>query len=107
MSGPACTLVAQHGIPTVVLQALDDTQLPHVARLAMWHLRLRLDLLEYREVKGESLAAEMRVKERTALDALALLTARGYLDMRPMLRRSRGYRLLWSRRGDVQVRVAA
>jgi DNA-binding MarR family transcriptional regulator len=84
--------------PIVVQQALDDTTLPHTARLMMWHLAKRLDLSEYREVKLSSLAHEMRCKETTTGQALATLVERGYLDQRPIERRSRAYRLPWSRR---------
>lgn len=98
MSWPACGLIAQHGVPTVVAQALDDVQLPPVARLMMWHLAKRLDLFEYREVKNASIAAEMRIKDTTAGQMLALLVERGYLDQRASERRTRAFRLLWSRR---------
>ena len=53
---------------------------------------------EFREVKLSSLAHEMRLKETTTGQNLALLVERGYLDVRPIERRSRAYRLLWTRR---------
>lgn len=93
----ACTLIAQHGVPIVVLQALDDHKLPDIDRLVMWHLRLRLDFVEYREVKVASLAHEMRRKERTVNHALDRLTAVGYLDQHTRSR-PRAFRFPWSRR---------
>lgn len=98
MSGASCTLVTAGSVPRVVEQALDDVQLPPVARLMMWHLAKRLDLFEYREVKNASIAAEMRIKDTTAGQMLALLVERGYLDQRASERRTRAFRLLWSRR---------
>jgi len=78
-----CTLLAQHGIPTAVRQALDDVHLPPSARLMMWHLTGWLDLVEWRELKSVTLAHEMRIKECTAGRSLSLLVERGYLDERP------------------------
>lgn len=101
MSGPTCGLIAQHGLPTVVVQALDDTQLPPVARLTMWHLRERLDVIHYVEVKVASLALSMRVKERTLNDALIRLAHEGYLDVHQR-QRPRAYRFPWSRLRDVR-----
>jgi hypothetical protein len=98
VTAPHCTLITAGGVPRVVEQALDDVQLPPVARLMMWHLAKRLDLFEYREVKNASIAAEMRVKETTAGQMLALLVSRGYLDQKNSDRRTRAFRLLWSRR---------
>lgn len=83
--------------PIVVQQALDDVTLPHAARLAMWHLRLWLDVAEYREVKIVALASAMRIKERNANDAVLTLVARGYLDQHPR-QRPRALRLPYSRR---------
>lgn len=94
----ACTLLAQHGLPTVIVQALDDLTLPPAARLMMWHLRLRLDLVEYTEVYAASLAKEMRIKEETAARTLSLLVDRGYLRRRPRVKGgAKGYALPWSR----------
>jgi hypothetical protein len=101
-----CTLIAQHGVPRVVLQALDDTHLTHVARLTMWHLQSRLDVVDFLEVKGVSLACEMRVKERTAYSALRELVARGYL-LEHGSRKPRAYRFPWSRRLPEAVTRAA
>lgn len=84
-------------IPTVVAQALEDRELPPVARLAMWYLSRRLDFLEFRDVKTESLATEMGIKATTAGQALHLLVARGYLDESGR-RKPRAFRLMWSRR---------
>lgn len=36
--------VARMTVPTVVMQALDDTRLPPMARLCMWHLTRYLDV---------------------------------------------------------------
>jgi hypothetical protein len=91
VTAPHCTLITAGGVPRVVEQALDDVQLPPVARLMMWHLAKRLDLFEYREVKNASIAA-------TAGQMLALLVSRGYLDQKNSDRRTRAFRLLWSRR---------
>lgn len=98
MSAPSCTLITAGSVPRVVEQALDDVTLPAMGRLMMWHLAKRLDLFEYREVKNASIAAEMRIKETTAGQMLALLVERGYLDQRASDRRTRAFRLLWSRR---------
>lgn len=93
-----CPLLAVHGLPVVVAQALDDVHLPPAARLAMWHLRLRLDLVVYREVKAASLAHEMRVKEQTAGRVLTLLAARGYLRSQPRsIGGAKAYLFPWSR----------
>lgn len=102
----SCTLIAQHGVPRVVLQALDDTRLTHVARLAMWHLQSRLDVVEYVEVKVAALAFEMRVKERTTGNALRELIERGYL-LEHESRKPRAYRFPWSRRRPDTVSRAA
>lgn len=98
MSAPHCTLITAGSVPRAVEQALDDVQLPPMARLMMWHLAKRLDLFEFREVKNASIAAEMRIKDTTAGQMLGMLVSRGYLDQRPSDRRSRAYRLPWSRR---------
>ena len=84
--------------PAAVIEALGDVSLPPLARLAMWHLAQRLDLYEYREVKNASLAHEMRIKETTAGQMMNLLAERGYLDRRNSDRRTRAFRLPWSRR---------
>lgn len=97
MAGESCTLVAQHGLPVVVQQALDDVKLPQTARLMMWHLRLRLDLIEFREVYNDSLAKEMRITDSTVGKMLTLLVAEGYLGESGK-RRPRAFRLLWSKR---------
>lgn len=88
-------------VPLVVVQALDDTQLPPAARLAMWHLRRRLDVLEFREVYAVSIAAEMRVEPQSAGRSLRLLTEKGYLEEHAK-RRPRAYRFPQSRRVDMQ-----
>jgi hypothetical protein len=92
-------------VPSVA-EAMRDHQLPHVTRVALWHLMARLDVHEYREVKVASLAVEMRIKERTANDALLRLAHAGYLEMHHK-QRPRAFRLLWSRRRvDDVVRLA-
>lgn len=97
MTAPSCSLIAQHGLPVVVLQALDDVGLPPMARLMMWHLRLRLDLVEFREVYVESIAKEMRIEDQSAGRLLRTLVETGYLEMHTK-RRPRAYRFFWSRR---------
>lgn len=92
-------------IPLIVSAALDDTRLTDTARLAMWHLRLRLDLLEYREVYVESLAAEMHRKPRTVNYAVEELITAGYLDAHAK-RRPRALRFPLSRRIPALVRAA-
>ena len=92
-----CSLLAAHGLPVVVVQALDDLTLPPAARLMMWHLRLRLDFVVYREVKGASIAHEMRIKERTAHQSLTTVVGRGYLRVVPAAGRGFAYAFPWSR----------
>lgn len=106
MTAPHCTLVTGGSVPPVVEQALSDVDLPHVCRLAMWHLRLRLDVWHYVEVKAASLALEMRVKERTCMDALDRLTRDGYLDEHHK-QRPRAFRLPSARLRHDDVRRAA
>jgi hypothetical protein len=94
-------MMAQYGIPVVVRQALDDTQLPPSARLMMWHVQAWLDFAEYRELKGVAIAHEMRIRETTAGQTLTLLVRRGYLDERGGSGRggkARAFRLPFSRR---------
>lgn len=96
-----CALLAVHGLPVVVRQALDDVQLPPTARLMMWHLVVWLDLVEYRELKGITIAHDMRIRETTAGQTLTLLVQRGYLDEAPTGGRGgrpRAFRLPFSRR---------
>lgn len=94
----ACTLLAVHGLPVVIAQAMDDVTLPPAARLMMWHLRLRLDLVKFREVKAASIAHEMRIREETAGRTLTLLVERGYLRGAPRtIGGARAYCLPWSR----------
>ena len=92
--------------PIVIRQALDDVHLTHVARLAMWHLQSRLDVVDFIEVYVVSLAHEMRVKERTAGNALRELVERGYL-LEHESRKPRAYRFPWSRRRPDAVARAA
>ena len=86
-------------IPLAVQQALEDLALPPSARLMMWYLAKRLDLIEFREVKAASIAAEMHIRENTASEAIALLVARGYLDESGQ-RKPRALRMPWSRRAS-------
>jgi len=85
------------GLPIVVVQALDDLTLPNVARLAMWHLRLRLDLVVFTEVYQESLRREMRVEDSTVHKTLTCLVETGYLEESGQ-KRPRAFRFPWSRR---------
>ena len=80
-----------------VEQALDDVSLPPAARLTMWHVRKRLTMQSFTEVKAESLAAEMRVKDTTVGQMLTLLVQRGYLE-ESAKKKPRAFRLPWSRR---------
>lgn len=100
-----CTLLAEHGLPVVVAQALRDRRLAPVDRLAMWYLTELLDFVEHREVKGLALASLMGITEQAALKALRTLVDRGYLDLHDKRRQrgSRAYRLPWSRRQSIAV----
>ena len=98
MSTERCALIAQHGLPVVVAQALRDLTLPQNGRLMMYYLTDWLDFVEYREVKVVSVASAMRIHENTAGQLLALLVSRGYLRCRPRVRNSpRAYVMPWSR----------
>jgi len=93
-----CVLIAQHGLPVVVAQALRDLTLPQGARLMMFYLTDYLDFVEYREVKVASLASAMKTHHRSTGRLLALLVSRGYLRCRPRVRNSpRAYVMPWSR----------
>lgn len=99
MTGPHCTLVTAGSVPRVVEQAMEDRALRPVDRLAMWYLsRHYLDFHEFREVKTTALAAMMGIEDQTAGRALRTLVARGYLDEQRGDRRSRAFRMPWSRR---------
>jgi hypothetical protein len=93
----AVTEHAPRDLPWVVRQALDDTTLPALARLTMWHLSRYLDTHEYRELKVVALAHEMRCKDVTCAQNLRLLLAKGYLDEHKT-RKPRALRLPASRR---------
>ena len=80
-----------------VEQALDDVSLPPAARLTMWHIRRRLTMQAFTEVKAESLANEMRVLDTTVGKMLTLLVERGYLEESGK-KKPRAFRLPWSRR---------
>jgi hypothetical protein len=80
-----------------VEQALDDVSLPPAARLTMWHIRKRLTMVAFTEVKAESLANEMRVLDTTVGKMLTLLVERGYLE-ESGTKKPRAFRLPWSRR---------
>lgn len=84
-----------------VEQALDDVSLPPAARLMMWHVRKRLTMQSYTEVKAESLAAEMRVKQTTVGQMLTLLVQRGYLEESEK-KKPRAFRIPWSRRTAIE-----
>lgn len=96
--GESCPLIAAHGLPLVVVQALDDLTLSDTAHAVMWHLRLRLDLVEYRPQYVASLAAATRRKDRAVTRALDALCAAGYLDVQDPQARPRALRFPWSRR---------
>lgn len=99
MSAPHCTLITGGSLPRVVEQALDDRSLRPVERLAMWHLaRNYLDFHEFREVKTTSLANDMGIEDQTAGRCLRILVERGYLDAQRGDRRSRLFRMPWTRR---------
>lgn len=100
MSGPISFL------PWVVVQALDDTSLPAMSRLTMWHLRMRLDGVHFVEVKIASLAAELRMKERNTETTLARLVDAGYLEVHHK-QRPKAYRFPWARLQRDDVRLAA
>jgi hypothetical protein len=93
MTAPTCGLWLHHGIPVVVHQALDDTSLTHAARLLMWHLGKRLDVVAFVEVKVDSVTHQTRMAKMTVVDALRVLVERGYLDARQGRGRLREYRL--------------
>ena len=101
---PDPTLLAQHGLPLVVHQALRDRRLRPVDRLAMYCLSDLLDFTEYREVKSTVVASLMGIEDQTAGRALRSLVAAGYLDEHSK-RRPRAYRMPWSRR-QTAVRAA-
>lgn len=84
-------------VPPSVAEALSDTALRPMTRLAMWYLVSRLDLQEFREVKTLSLAAEMKIEDVTAGRCLRDLVAAGYIELHPILK-PRAFRLYWSRR---------
>ncbi|MFN8992230.1 MAG: hypothetical protein ACK5X3_00950 [Pseudomonadota bacterium] len=88
-------------LPMVVVQALDDVQMPPLARLCMWHLTKRLDTIEYREVKIVSLAHEMRCKDVSAGEVVRRLIADGYLDEH-RIRKPRALRFPISRRASAE-----
>lgn len=93
-------------IPLIVSAGMDDVTLSDTARLTLWYLRKRLDLLQYTEVYVESLASEMRRKDRTVNYAIEELIAAGYLDAHAK-RRPRALRFPLSRRIPALVRAAA
>jgi hypothetical protein len=84
-----------------VEQALDDVSLPPAARLTMWHIRRRLTMQAFTEVKAESLANEMRVLDTTVGKMLTLLVDRGYLEESGK-KKPRAFRLPWSRRDGLE-----
>jgi DNA-binding MarR family transcriptional regulator len=78
-------------------QAMDDYKLPPAAKQVLWVLLRRLDAEEYREVKIASLAHECHLKDSTVSWAVTVLRKRGYIEIRPGVRRSRLFRLYVSR----------
>lgn len=93
----------QLGVPPVppsVENALEDTSLRPVQRLAMWHIAAGfLSVEEFRPLKSSALAAAIGVEDQTAARALRELSARGYLVSSPVVpSRHKAYRLPWTRR---------
>lgn len=84
--------------PLVLVQAWDDQALTATAKEVMWFMVKRLDVVDWTPVKLASIAKDARLKPSTCSDALALLVRRGYLDVRPLERRSREFRLPITRR---------
>jgi Fic family protein len=100
MSASSCTLLTAGSVPRVVEQAMEDRLLRPADRIAMWYLaRHFLDFHEFRLVKVAALASLMGVEDQTAGRALRTLVARGYLDEQAADRRSRAFRMPWTRRG--------
>lgn len=97
MTAPRDTTALGRSVPPAVDQALGDTEMPPAARLMMWHLAARLDLMEYTNVKAESLAREMKLAGTTVSHMLTLLVERGYLSENGQ-RKPRAFRMPWSRR---------
>lgn len=83
------------GLPPVVFRAMRDKSLRPAERLAMWELWQVLNLQTFTHLKGLSLAKMMGTEERTALAALKVLSARGYVEVQYIDRRTRAYRLPW------------
>lgn len=79
-----------------IKQAVYDLGLPPTARLMMLYLPNRLNLHTFVEVKAESIAAEMQIKDTTAGQMLTVLVHRGYLEESGK-RKPRAFRLPWSR----------
>jgi hypothetical protein len=97
MTTPRDTPALGRSVPPAVDQALSDTEMPPTARLMMWHLAARLDLMEFTNVKAESLAVEMGIAGTTVSHMLTLLVERGYLNEHGQ-RKPRAFRMPWSRR---------
>ena len=79
-----------------IKQAVFDLGLPPTARLMMLYLPNRLNLHTFVEVKAESIAAEMQIKDTTAGQILTVLVQRGYLEESGK-RKPRAFRLPGSR----------
>lgn len=60
-----------------------------------------LDVEEYRPLKIGGVAAAMRVAPATVSRAIRALVAQGYLEERPASPGRREFRLLWTRRGEL------
>jgi hypothetical protein len=97
VTAPHETPAYGRSVPPAVHQALSDTDMPPAARLMMWHLATRLDLMEFTNVKAESLALEMGIAGTTVSHMLTLLVERGYLSESGQ-RKPRAFRMMWSRR---------
>lgn len=80
-------------------QAFTDAELRGVPLAVLgWLAAEVLDVQDYRRVKIALVEAAMRCGKATAVDALALLTTRGYLQRRDSIDGPE-YRLRWTRDG--------
>lgn len=75
----------------------DHAGLTPVEQRVMFVMAHRLDVLAFRPVKVESVAAEAHLKFKTVSSALHRLERRGYLESRPGGRRLREWRLPFTR----------
>lgn len=90
--------MSSYGLPLVVSQAFDDTSLSARDKLVLWHLAKRLDHVDWTTCKLVSLSRSTRLAESTCSESITRLVARGYVEMRPLERRTREFRLPLTRR---------